>query len=779
MVLLLRTDSHLPDLSIDEIQQYLCSGLFRGIGKRTAQMLVNYFGSDTLLVLDKNPEKLNEIPGLNRYRINNITHAWSQSKSNPSFAAIAQLLAVGTPLGLTLRICDHYGHRTSDVLKSDPYKLADELDGIGFKTADKLALSLGVPAESETRYEKGLLQVLKDALGEGHCFLPESQLLRSAASLLEHLDHTPDYESLRAVVNRLTEKQTLVRGESANSIYLKAALRAEVSVAIRIKTLISRPTKSTQDLENWLASTEFVSHRELSRLSEEQISALIMAQKHPMSIITGGPGRGKTYVLKTLVEWLQLNNASFAQAAPTGKAANRMQNATNAEATTLHRLLQWLGHGQSFLFNEDNLLDLDWLIIDEFSMVDIFLFNSVLKALSPKTQLLLVGDQDQLPSVGAGMVLRDLLASEMVPTTRLQTIYRQRHESPIIYAANDVNQGIVPAVQKFALISSWMDVGDCAMLEADNPHLAAAIIVELGKAIQAEGVDLNQQVTVLAPQKEGVAGVHNLNKLLQPIFNPKKDNQPEVEAGSVVYRVGDRVIQLKNRYDTYPAVMNGETGRVIFVDCEKKLIKISFEGGAVVNYNPGCYEQILHSFCVTCHKSQGSEFPYVIFPILKSNYRMLTRQLIYTTMTRAQGTFIAVGQTSALEHAVATNKPAKRFTSLINHLISPLAQLEAIMKSLSGIRTTSAITPQTVTIASRLRQLGLKASTGQMTAIGSLALQMYESKYGYRPSKRLEQVGDFRFKTYHYEVTAVELIDCAIDSVLGEEASGKLNSSLT
>ncbi|QJB47251.1 SF1B family DNA helicase RecD2 [Dolichospermum flos-aquae] len=758
----------LPELNLVEIQQYLESGLFHGIGKKTAATLVNHFGCDTLSVLDAYPERIEEVPGLGKYRTVAITTAWSESKANPTRAAVAKLLAVGTSLRLTLKICEYYGYRTSSVLANDPYKLIDDIEGIGFKTADEIALSLGLEVDSATRYQKGLLHVLKEALSEGNCFLPESQLLVRAVNALKRPDHTPDYQSLTAILAQLIENQTLFYGEIANSVYQRAAYRAELSVALKIQTLINQPTHSTEHLEHWLAEFEAVGYRQIERLSKEQVSALFMAVKHPISIITGGPGRGKTYVLKSLVEWLTSIGANIALAAPTGKAANRMKYATGMEATTIHRLLQWQGRGQAFLYNEDNLLAIDWLIVDEFSMVDIFLFNSLLKALPPTTQILLVGDSDQLPSVGAGMVLRDLLHSELVPTTRLQTIYRQRHESPIIYAASDVNFGTVPTLHNFNQASSWMDVGDCAMLETPSPQATADMIVELVTAINRENVDLNQQVMVLAPQKEGAAGVHNLNQLLQPIFNPPKDNQPEVVSGSVVYRMGDRVIQLKNRYDTDPPVMNGETGQVIAVDAQKSMVKILFEGGAMIDYYPGYFEQIMHSFCITCHKSQGSEFPYVIFPLLMSNYRMLTRQLLYTTMTRAQGTFIAVGQKEALKIAVVTDKPAKRFTGLMTLLISPIDELVKIWESLGKAKGVASKTPSMVTVASRLRDRSINATPGQMTTIGTIALQLYEEKYGHRPSKQPEQVGKFRFKTYHYEIGAVELIDSAIDLVMNQ-----------
>ncbi|WP_341531740.1 AAA family ATPase (plasmid) [Nostoc sp. UHCC 0302] len=549
----------LSALTLSEIQQFLESGLFRGIGKKTAQTLVNHFGSETLSILDYNPEQLEQIPGLSSYRIDGITKAWSSSKNNPNLGVIAQLLALKTPLSLTLKICDYYGHQTLHVLQNNPYRLADDIDGIGFKTADELAISLGFSLSCETRYASSLVYVLKSALREGNCFLPFEQLLFAAASVLKRPNYTPDHQLLNTILTQLIDKGTLISGDGKQSVYIKAAYRAELSVALKIQSFQRQPTRSTEHFEHWLAEFQKSEYRQLSRLSDEQISALMMAIKHPISIITGGPGRGKTHVLKTLLEWLIQQGAIIAQAAPTGKAANRMKDATGIEASTIHRLLQWQGVGQAFLYNEEKKLPLDWLIVDEFSMVDIFLFNSLLKALPSTTKILLVGDSDQLPSVGAGMVLRDLLHSDLVPTTRLQTIYRQKHESPIIYAANDVNFGTVPTLHEFHEAASWMDVGDCAMLEMDNPQATALAIRELALAMSKENVDLNQQLMVLAPQKDGPAGVHNLNKLLAPIFNPKKDNKQLVVSGSATYRVGDvcdKPLRASTRYTTQKSLRN-------------------------------------------------------------------------------------------------------------------------------------------------------------------------------------------------------------------------------
>jgi len=760
----------LPPLTNPEIEEYLSSGLFRGIGKKTASKLVAQFGAATLSVLENSPEQLYQIPGLARYRIGEITEAWSLSKENPAYPAVALLLAHGTSLGLTMKICEYYQHDTMNVLASDPYRLIDEVDGVGFKTADAIARSLGIEPDSERRYLQGLVQVFKDAQSQGHCFLPEAELIDRAVKLLALPEHTPSIGAVQETIGKGKENQTLAGGLLSGSIYLRGVYRIELRVALQAIEFLGQPPEPTEDLEEWLFYYESAAERAYN-LSEEQRQALFMAERYPFSILTGGPGRGKTYILKILVQWLKLNGLRVALAAPTGKAASRMKNATGTEAYTIHRLLQWEGAGQSFRYNAQNPLDIDWLIVDEFSMVDIFLFNSLLKALPARAKVLLVGDSDQLPSVGPGMVLRDLLISEMVPTTRLQTIHRQRHESPIVYAAEDVNRGKIPQLHGFKQATEWMHVGDCAMWETPTVEATVQAIVELAVAMKADDVDLTEFLMVLAPQKKGVCGVSNLNQRLQPIFNPKQPDCPEVEWQEVVYRVNDRVIQLKNRYDITPAVMNGETGIVVFVDPENKQVTVAFDKFnelAIVNYRQSELVQIMHSFCLTCHKSQGSEFPYVIMPLLLSNRHMLTRQLLYTTMTRASSTFIAVGQTRALEIAVATDKPAKRYTQLQTQLISTVEDLTQTFNSLKKKPTVKSTTTATVSVAKRLKERGIQATTGQRTKIGSLTLQLYQDKYKHLPSKQPEQMEDLKFKTktYHYESEAVPLIDRAIEIVL-------------
>ena len=752
----------LPALKEPEIIEYLSSPLFKGIGRKTASTLVGHFGTQILSILEEEPELLAQVPGLGTYRLEKIAQAWSNSQQDPVRGAIALLLVRGISFKLTLNICEYYGHQTEEILRENPYQLIKDLNRVGFKTADQLALSLGISPDSDERYLQAVVYVLSQAKSEGHCFLPYNLLFKQTLDILYLPEYQPSGSKLQKVIAKGLADGELAEGELSGSIYLTAVLASELRVASALKQRLEKPKSGTQELVYWLE--EYCTSSNV--LSAEQKEALLMAQRYGISILTGGPGRGKTYVLKTLVQWLYRQDLIIALAAPTGKAANRMQNMTGYEAQTIHRLLQWQGTGKGFLYNQQNPLPVECLIIDEFSMVDIFLFNSLLKAIPPHAKVLVVGDAHQLPSIGAGMVLRDLLLSEVLPTTQLTTVFRQDEGSSIISAADLINQGQVPCLDKFTNPEEWLYRDNCSFLEASTASATANAIGQLVRAMKEADVDLNHQLVVLAPQKKGVAGVHKLNKLLQPIFNPPTKNQKKVVTGEVVYRVGDRVIQLQNRYNTSPPVMNGESGTVIDVDPKDSTVTIAFSEGAVVKYAPGLFEQIMHSFAMTCHKAQGSEFQYVIMPLLMSNRLMLTRQLLYTTVTRAQSIFIAVGQSQALEFAVATNKPARRYTQLTALVLKQFEQLSEQLKQLHANRKVRTQSQTQVTIASRIEQRSLNATKGQMTSIGSLALSLYQNEYGHRPCKQFEQIGSMRFKTYHYPSDAVELIDRAIDTVL-------------
>jgi exodeoxyribonuclease V alpha subunit len=774
-------DGSLPQLTPPEMVKYLSSDLFHGIGPRTAQILVDRFGEDTLMVLEYSSARLYSETGLRSHQVNRIIKAWEESRSNPVREAIAWLLGMGVSFNFAHTLTNHYGYKTESALKSDPYRIIEEMIGIGFKTADALARLMGVPPDSPERYRQGVIHALKQTLrSDGHCFLGLEALLDSAIALLSLPEAPLSPGDLVPTVRDAVERKLLIECDTG-AIYLAPVYRAELNVATTLKEATMGNLYPTPQMEYWLQSRRrhdeeqnYAEFQELAPLSEEQTRALLRIWANPFSLLTGGPGRGKTHILKYLVEWLSLRGVRFALAAPTGKAAAKMSQVANHEAFTIHRLLQWQGTEQAFTHNANNPVQIDWLIVDEFSMVDLFLFNSLLKALLPTTRVLLVGDFNQLPSVGPGTVLRDLVLSEQIPTSQLTTIYRQRSESPIIYAADDVLMGKTPQLTSFKRPADWANVGDCAMLMTPTPEATALAIACLVTQMKTDGVDLNQYVMVLAPQKQGPAGVAALNIILQPIFNPPRQGEPEVVTPDAVYRIGDRVIQRCNRYDTTPAVMNGEGGWVIDVALKPEkpaTVTVEFEGGAIVTYLEGgeIETQVSHAYAITCHKAQGSEFPYVIMPLLLANRRMLTRQLLYTTLTRAAGMFIAVGQPQALAAAVASDRPSRRYTQLSPMLAKAQAELQSEVTRLTYSPTASPpCSPKLVSIAARLRERELTCSKGETTSIGALALQLYQDKFGHRPAKQPERLDgiDWLVRTYHYERAALDLIDQAIDLVI-------------
>jgi exodeoxyribonuclease V alpha subunit len=753
---------------IPAIKEYLGSGLFRGIGKKTADRLVDCFGKDTLVILDSDISRIAEVKGIASGRVAAIKEAWSLSKTSPYRAAMSRLLGLGLSLNLSLKICEYYGSRTLDIIKSNPYKLASDLDGVGFKTADGIALTVGIAPDSDTRYSAGLLHSLKESTAEGHCYLPMDVLLEKSTILLTTQEHIPARPLLYSILRQLLASGILVSGGLSGSVYLPPFYRAELRVAGLIRRMaaivgsdsISRVRSNITSLENWLYREAGGREAYFSLgqvLSEEQKAAILMAESHQIAIITGGPGCGKTFTLKTLMRRLS-GKADVALVAPTGKAAKRLTNVTGHSAKTIHRLLEWSIASGGFCRNQSNPLRENFVIIDEASMVDLFLFNSLLKALPPEGQLLIVGDRDQLPSVGPGMVLRDLIHAELVPTVRLTLIKRQQNDSGIITAAHQINQGITPELPKVENPIPFHSLeSDCLWLDVESPEEAAREIVKTLDSLKDAGFDLMSTVQVLTPMKKGAAGTKNLNMLLQQHINPPSRLKNELRIDDEIYRLGDRVIQTRNDYNT--GVMNGEEGRIVAVEKEPQKILVEFEGGVIAPYTNSTISDIVHSYALTIHKSQGSEYQVVIVPVLMSHYRMLTRQILYTGITRAQSLFIGIGQQKALSLAVNTDKPAQRYTQLAQYLVA--TELPEIQLSDS-----SNSTEKLTSVQGRLRELCLTASKGQMTKIGSLALQIFELTYGTRPCKKPERVGGMNFSTYHYPEKAISLLDQAIRQVL-------------
>ncbi len=753
---------------LSAIKEYLGSGLFKGIGKKTATRIVDWFGQDTFKILDSDISRLAEVAGLASNRMGAIQSAWAESKTSPHRAAMSLLLSLGVSLNLSLKICEYYSSSTLDILKSNPYQLALDLDGVGFKTADELALALGIAPDSKLRASSGLLHCLKESSSDGHCYLPMDVLIENSIILLSRAEYIPSQSTLHSILMQLIDSKNILEGASSKSIYLPPFYRAELTVAGNIIGMAAqrrhtdniRLNNKIAELEHWLYSQaggreEYLNQKQV--LSSEQKAALAMAELHQISIITGGPGTGKTFTLQALMRWFS-GKFDVALVAPTGKAAKRLANVTGHEAKTIHRLLEWSMVAGRFDRNQSNPLKENFVIVDEASMVDLFLMNSLLKALPDSGKLLLVGDQDQLPSVGPGMVLRDLINSELIPITRLTLIRRQQNGSDIITAAHQINQGITPnrqiVLNQIAIDSR---LSDCLWVEASSPEMASDEIIKTLESLKKHGFNLRRDVQVLTPMKKGAAGTNNLNTLLQSYVNPKYFENNELLLGEEIWRGGDRVIQTRNDYNT--GVMNGEEGQIVAVDCEAKQILVEFEGGAIAPYTASTISDIIHAYALTIHKSQGSEYQVVIAPILMSHRRMLTRQILYTAITRAKFLFIGVGQLKALEIAVRTDKPAQRYTQLTQYLISP-----ALPEFPSS--NSSNPTEKLTSVQGRLRELGLTASKGQMTKIGSLALQIFELTYGARPCRKPERIGGMQFATYHYPDQAIALLDQAIYQVL-------------
>ncbi len=568
-------------------------------------------------------------------------------------------------------------------------------------------------------------------------------------------------------MRQLVDSKNLVEGDLSHSIYLPPFHRAELTVARNIISMAAlcrdddiRLSDKIAELEHWLYSQAGGRHEyinQLQVLSSEQKAALARSELHQVAIITGGPGTGKTFTLQTLMRWLS-GRFDVALVAPTGKAAKRLASLAGHEAKTIHRLLEWSMVAGRFDRNQSNPLTENFVVVDEASMVDLFLFNSLLKALPPAGKLLLVGDQDQLPSVGPGMVLRDLINSELIPITRLTLIRRQQNGSDIITAAHQINQGITPNRQTVKNpIPLESRSSDCLWVEASSQEMAADEIIKTLESLKKSGFNLRSDVQVLTPMKKGAAGTKNLNALLQSYVNPKYFENNELLLGEEIWRGGDRVLQTRNNYNT--GVMNGEEGEIVGVDLKAQQILVEFEGGAIAPYTASTISDIIHAYALTIHKSQGSEYQVVIAPILMSHRRMLTRQILYTAITRAKTLFIGVGQLKALEVAVRKDLPAQRYTQLTQYLITP-----TVLDCQSS--EPSNPTEKLTSVQGRLRELGLTASKGQMTKIGSLALQLFELTHGLSPCRKPERIGGMQFTTYHYPDSAQALLDQAIHQVL-------------
>jgi len=652
---LLSSRSQSPS-SIQGIQTYLGSGLIKGIGPVLAERIVEKFGQNTLSIVDHQLEKLGEIEGIGRKRLVMIKQAWEEQKEIREVMLFLQ--SYGISSGYATKIFKHYGDKSIEIVQQNPYRLASEILGIGFLRADQIAEKMGFEKHSQQRVLAGILYVLHQFADSGHVFYPYRLLVAKSEEVLQI---NKDY-ILQALDVLCLEKQVIIEkpfGEPTKIenaeflVYLSNLYFCEVGVSQKLKNLKNTP-KSIRKINSQKA-IDWVQDQLTVRLANKQIQAILCAIQEKIMVITGGPGTGKTTIINAILKiFLQLK-IPILLAAPTGRAAKRMTETTGYEAKTIHRILEYSFSKGGFQKNEKNLLKCELMIVDEASMIDTVLMHHLLKALSPKTTLILVGDINQLPSVGPGSVLNDIIASGLVQIVELSKIFRQAQNSSIIVNAHKINRGIMPSL-KF----SEKTLEDFYFIEQEDPQEVVKIILELAqKRIPKKfGLDPLNDIQVLTPMHKGIAGATNLNNTLQEAFNPV---QKELLQPNQNFRINDKVMQIRNNYDK--EVFNGDIGRIQYFDSSSQQVIISFYGRKVV-YNYTDLDEIVLAYAVSIHKSQGSEYPAVIIPILTQHYVLLQRNLIYTAVTRGKNLVVMVGTSKALAIGVHDNKTQKRYSHL-------------------------------------------------------------------------------------------------------------------
>lgn len=645
------------------IEKYLGSGLIKGVGPVTAKRIVAHFGLETLEVIEHQIGRLAEVPGIAQKRVKLIQAAWATQKAIKEVMLFLQSHGVSTTYAV--KIYKQYGDASIETVTRNPYQLAAEVYGIGFITADAIARNLGISPGSEYRYRSGILHVLQEASDEGHCFLPQAELVERVVKRLALADHQPEADAVTALTTQMALDGELVMqggsGEQAREFicYSPPFYGAEFKLAERLGLLLSEPiTVDLPRVQRWI--DRFTEKTGL-QLSDQQRQAVELAASQRVLILTGGPGTGKTFCTRTIVALWRAMGKSIALASPTGRAAQRLQEMTGQEAKTVHRLLEFDPATFQFKRDVDQPILADAVIIDEASMLDLFLANSLVKAIAPMAQLLFVGDVDQLPSVGPGNVLADLINSEQVPVIRLAEVFRQAQTSQIVRNAHQINQGKLPKLEPV----SNQPTSDCLWIMAPQPeHGIQAIRDLVTDLIPQLGFGM-QDVQVLCPMTRGEIGTRNLNQVLQQLVNPPVAGKAELIRGGRVLRVGDRVIQKVNDYNR--EVFNGDLGSIGAIDIEEQEVTVEFAGRSVV-YDAADLNEIDLAWSVSIHKSQGSEYPVVILPIYMQHYLLLSRNLIYTGLTRAKQLAIFVGPQKAIGFAVHQVKSQQRYTLLAQRL---------------------------------------------------------------------------------------------------------------
>lgn len=643
------------------IEKYLGSGLVRGIGPVMAKRIVKKFKEETLNVIEKDIEQLADIEGIGKKRIAMIKKAWEEQKEIRAIMIFLQ--SHGVSSGYSAKIYKQYGNESIKIVKENPYRLAIDIFGIGFLSADKIAQKLGFAKDSELRAAAGILHVLHEMTDEGHVYYPYEPLIEKCKEILD-IDREIIVKAIGTVA---VDKQVVIEDlnqntddfkENHKAVYLIGYHIAEKNLAARLKTLIHTP-QAIRKIDSDKA-IQWVQEKLSITLAEKQLEAVRCVTGNKVMIITGGPGTGKTTIINAIIRIFSVIKTKIMLAAPTGRAAKRMMETTGHEAKTIHRLLEYSMRKGGFQKNGDSPLDCDLLIIDEASMIDTLLMHHLLKAIPSQATFILVGDVNQLPSVGAGNVLKDVIESKAVPVVELNEIFRQAKESSIIVNAHLINEGKIPN-----LMSSQDKLDDFYFIEQEDPEKVLELIITLVKERIPKrfGFHAIDDVQVLTPMHRGIVGASNLNMELQKAMNPGEEG---VNRFGRLYKLNDKVMQIANNYDK--EVYNGDIGRITAIDEEAQEIVVSIDNREIT-YDFSELDELVHAYAVSIHKSQGSEYSAVVIPILTQHYILLQRNLLYTGVTRGKKLVVIVGTKKAMAIAVKNSKTQKRYT-LLNERMS-------------------------------------------------------------------------------------------------------------
>jgi exodeoxyribonuclease V alpha subunit len=660
--------------TIQGIRRYLGSGLIKGIGPMMAERMVAHFGTEILTIIEEQPGRLIEVRGLGPKRTQRIADAWEEQKAIKEVMVF--LSGIGVSTSLAVRIYKAYAEDSISVVRGEPYRLASEVWGIGFKTADTIAQAVGIPHDSPERIKAGLQYTLSEAAENGHCYLPEFDLIREATKILQ-----VDHELIGPCLDALVAEEGVVREQlpagddptrsTVPGVYLVPFHRAERSLAGGLTDLLNSSQERLPAFSqvDWQKALGWLQSRTGQHLAPGQQDAVQLALTSKVSVLTGGPGCGKSFTVRSVVELATAKKATVVLVAPTGRAAKRLAELTGHEASTVHRLLE-LQPGGEPRYDRDHPLDADLVVVDECSMMDVILANKLIKAIPDGAHLLLVGDVDQLPSVGAGEVLRDLLAANIIPRVRLTQIFRQAQQSGIVVNAHRINHGQPPQLTDFRDFY-WFT---CDPAEDSGLHPAeetAKLVVDIVARRIPTKFHLHpvRDVQVLTPMHRGPAGAGNLNSLLQDALTPQRDRTPEKRYGDRVFRAGDKVIQLRNNYNKGKAgIFNGTVGTVTSLSLEEQTLTVLTDEDEHIDYDFAELDELAHAYAITIHRSQGSEYPAVVIPLTTSSWMMLQRNLLYTGVTRAKQLIVLVGSRRALAQAVRTPGAGRRHTTLTHRL---------------------------------------------------------------------------------------------------------------